>query len=961
MRSHCFGIVSILLGLSGICPILQVASLPDLVVRVKSTALSQSQSLEVSATEDGDSIEFFAKRAQFGSREHYFKGTLVRSPDYDPFLCEQFIVNLEMSKDGNPSLATLPPYKKPDENNPTVMLVPRGECTFEKKAYAAKAFYGAKAIMIYDRLASRYQWDEATNRVVFPKTQRDYECGNGISYMYDLPLDPPPYNAIQFDPIMGMNTSTTTEAMRDITITNGITNGNISSYELSTEGSDVGLATKCDLTHTALNPCESQLCLVTSHLENSSIYPVCCAWDLPITMPSAPDASGMDTSDILSVWLTIRQSELILQSQLLSFGSEVTIETRGSTSAFNATYVLMWIWGTLVTMVGGWFAARDYKTFGAKLKALNASEENQEEERGEVESDLESSFQDEIVFQFGNNDKNDQAKKKTSGKKEKNQEVWSLHSLPPPERKKKKRPSLDKVVQNAPATAGTDQSRPRASAVPSREPETVESFEMTHWHVLLFLVMASLTLLLLFFWKVYTLFFVLYGIGCAGAICKLIFNPLFGALIPKLGDEWDEEFKKPVMCGVDGFRTTSFMFSYGWAAIWMWYGISHYNPQHNPFFWISLNVFGATTCIYSACVLKLNSIKIATILLVAIFFYDIFFVFITPFLTGGVSVMLNVATGSNDLNAEIFCYKYPDERSCKGIGFLPMLFMLPQVNDYANRSVILGLGDIVLPGFLIAFCARYDEAGRLVGANLRESSLTGLEIPTKWYNGYFFPMMIAYSAGLFFAFLAVLVSGQGQPALLYICPICLVTILVLGRKNLKDIWNGAKVFRVADRFVKKTERDWGKARMQQFAEQCMEGNSARVAASRSENHSEQSPTSNKKSVKSDSEDPATPPDLVQHESKDVCFGNEDHPGTKDFRKAVEEVAADLGEEKFKQEIYTIIRRKLKGRRYFKTDGSIWEEATKKEITKGFRMAYNHARRKSSAGVQGFDPSELPTL
>ena len=479
MRSHCFGIVSILFGLSRICLIIPVESLPDLVVRVKSTALSQSQSLEVSATEDGNSIEFFAKRAQFGSRRHLFKGTLVRSPDSDPFLCEQFFVNLEMNKDGNLSLATLPPYEKPDENNPTVMLVPRGECSFEKKAYAAKSFYGAKAIMIYDRLASRYQWDDATNSVVFPKTQRDYECGNGISYMYDLPLDPPPYNAIQFDPIMGMNTSTTTEAMRDMTITNG----NILSDELSEERSDVGLATKCNLTHTALNPCESQLCLVTSHLKNSTEYPVCCAWDLPYTMPSAADATGMDTSDILSVWLTIRQSELILQSQLLSFGSEVTIETRGSTSAFNATYILMWIWGTLVTMVGGWFAARDYRHFGAKLKALKATEENQEEESGEVETDLESSFQDEIVFQFGNSKK----KKETSGKKEgKNQEVWSLHSLPPPERKtkKKKRPSLDEVVQSDPAAADNDQSKRRASAVPSREPESVESFEMTHWHVL---------------------------------------------------------------------------------------------------------------------------------------------------------------------------------------------------------------------------------------------------------------------------------------------------------------------------------------------------------------------------------------------------------------------------------------------------------------------------------------------
>ena len=125
--------------------------------------------------------------------------------------------------------------------------------------------------------------------------------------------------------------------------------------------------------------------------------------------------------------------------------------------------------------------------------------------------------------------------------------------------------------------------------------------------------------------------------------------------------------------------------------------------------------------------------------------------------------------------------------------------------------------------------------------------------------------------------------------------------------------------------------------------------------------SEQSATRNKKLVKIDSEEPPALPDLVQHESKDVCFGNKDHPGTKAFRKAVEEVAADLGEEEFRPEIYKTIRRKLKGRRYFKTDGSIWEEATKKETRTRIGMAYDHARGKSSAGVQGSDPLELPTL
>ena len=54
--------------------------------------------------------------------------------------------------------------------------------------------------------------------------------------------------------------------------------------------------------------------------------------------------------------------------------------------------------------------------------------------------------------------------------------------------------------------------------------------------------------------------------------------------------------------------------------------------------------------------------------------------------------MLQVAAGSADPNAAEICLRYPDE--CKGIGFLPMLFIFPKVNDYARGTVILGLGDI---------------------------------------------------------------------------------------------------------------------------------------------------------------------------------------------------------------------------------------------------------------------------
>lgn len=45
-------------------------------------------------------------------------------------------------------------------------------------------------------------------------------------------------------------------------------------------------------------------------------------------------------------------------------------------------------------------------------------------------------------------------------------------------------------------------------------------------------------------------------------------------------------------------------------------------------------------------VMRLNSFKIATVLLSVLFFYDIFFVFVTPLFTAnGESVMVDVATG----------------------------------------------------------------------------------------------------------------------------------------------------------------------------------------------------------------------------------------------------------------------------------------------------------------------------
>ena len=109
-----------------------------------------------------------------------------------------------------------------------------------------------------------------------------------------------------------------------------------------------------------------------------------------------------------------------------------------------------------------------------------------------------------------------------------------------------------------------------------------------------------------------------------------------------------------------------------------------------------------------------------------------------------------------------------------------------------------------------------DEATKLIG--MHTSSLPDLKYPEKWYQGYFFPLMVAYSFGLFLAFFAFCLMEIGQPALLYINPCLLGTLAVLGRKNLKDLWDGPEVMQLADKLKRKCEKSWGRQRMRRQVE-----------------------------------------------------------------------------------------------------------------------------------------------
>merc|ERR1712038_714503 len=75
--------------------------------------------------------------------------------------------------------------------------------------------------------------------------------------------------------------------------------------------------------------------------------------------------------------------------------------------------------------------------------------------------------------------------------------------------------------------------------------------------------------------------------------------------------------------------------SYGLGGVWLYMAFTLHRPDTVLFFWIMQDIMGTCMCIMFLKTMKLNSIKVAAILLIAAFFYDIFFVFVTPYLTKG--------------------------------------------------------------------------------------------------------------------------------------------------------------------------------------------------------------------------------------------------------------------------------------------------------------------------------------
>lgn len=266
----------------------------------------------------------------------------------------------------------------------------------------------------------------------------------------------------------------------------------------------------------------------------------------------------------------------------------------------------------------------------------------------------------------------------------------------------------------------------------------------------LFVVVASGFLVMLYYLMSFWFIEVLVVLFCIGGIEGL--QTCLVALLScfRWFEYAGESFIKVPFLGAVSYLTLAVSpFCMAFAVVWAVY-------RRVSFAWIGQDILGIALIVTVLQIIRVPNLKVGTVLLSCAFLYDIFWVFVSKRWFKE-SVMIVVARG---------------DRS--GEDGIPMLLKIPRMFDPWGGFSIIGFGDIILPGLLVAFSLRYDWLSK---KNLRE--------------GYFLWAMIAYGLGLLITYVALnMMDGHGQPALLYIVPFTLGTFLTLGKKrgDLKNLW-----------------------------------------------------------------------------------------------------------------------------------------------------------------------------
>ena len=263
-----------------------------------------------------------------------------------------------------------------------------------------------------------------------------------------------------------------------------------------------------------------------------------------------------------------------------------------------------------------------------------------------------------------------------------------------------------------------------------------------------FVVMASIALLVLFFFIRYLIYLLLavFAIGGSQSVASILTLSLI-YLFPS----HNRLLRCPPVPPTRLFTVLPILPALALGVVWLVYRASAWS-------FVLQDVLGVCLLLTLQRVLRLPNIKISVVLLSLAFFYDIFWVFLSPYFFSS-SVMQTVAQGGTTGES------------------VPMLLRLPRLQDELGGQTMLGLGDIALPGLLISYLLRFDY-----------------QMGYGWLRGYFGMSVVGYGAGLLLTYVALVVMRSGQPALLYLVPCTLYAVLLVAwcRGDVKQLWEGTE-------------------------------------------------------------------------------------------------------------------------------------------------------------------------
>ena len=242
----------------------------------------------------------------------------------------------------------------------------------------------------------------------------------------------------------------------------------------------------------------------------------------------------------------------------------------------------------------------------------------------------------------------------------------------------------------------------------------------------------------------------------------------------------------------------------------------------SKFSWIIQDLMCACIVTMILRTFYVDSFRVCTFFLLLALIYDVFFVFITVYLTpSGKSIMVEVATGGSDTSI------HPNMASST----MPMVLLFPRpclfhhlslpntANTLMNQAAtlwlellhgmsanqlvqqnacegsafsLLGLGDIALPALFATLCRRIDMLWQWHTSNKSEHT------QLRWFHTSSSPKYLqafvrGYTIGLLMTGIALVVTGKGQPALLYLAPCTLISVLSVAykRQEIDTLWRAS--------------------------------------------------------------------------------------------------------------------------------------------------------------------------